>query len=39
MPVLNSVLRGVLAIERQALRVARPPFGTSLLAVAARAKA
>jgi SAM-dependent methyltransferase len=37
-PVLNSVLRGILALERQALRVARPPFGTSLLAVAARAK-
>jgi SAM-dependent methyltransferase len=38
-PVLNSVLGGVLAIERQALRVMRPPFGTSLLAIAARAKA
>ncbi len=35
-PGLNSVLRGVLAVERRALRVARPPFGTSLLAVAAR---
>jgi SAM-dependent methyltransferase len=35
-PVLNSVLRGVLALERRALRVMRPPFGTSLLAVAAR---
>jgi len=38
-PVLNSVLRGVLALERRALRLVRPPFGTSLLAVAARAKA
>ena len=38
-PVLNSVLRGVLALERRALRVVRPPFGTSLLAVAARARA
>ena len=37
-PVLNSVLRGVLALERRALRVVRPPFGTSLLAVAARTK-
>ena len=36
-PVFNSVMRGVLALERSALRVARPPFGTSLLAVAARA--
>jgi hypothetical protein len=35
-PVLNSVLLGVLALERRALRLARPPFGTSLLAVAAR---
>jgi hypothetical protein len=36
-PVLNTVLRGILAVERRALRIARPPFGTSLLAVAARA--
>ena len=33
-PVLNPLLRAVLAVERQALRVVRPPFGTSLLAVA-----
>ena len=32
-PALNALLRGVLAVERQALRVLRPPFGTSLLAV------
>jgi hypothetical protein len=38
-PVLNSVMRGVLALERRALRIGRPPFGTSLLAVAARAAA
>ena len=37
-PVLNPLLRGVLALERQVLRVARPPFGTSLLVVAARPK-
>lgn len=35
-PVLNSFMRGVLAVERKALRIARPPFGTSLLAIAAR---
>lgn len=35
-PFLNSVIGGVLALERRALRVVRPPFGTSLLAVAAR---
>ena len=35
-PVLNPALRGVLALERRALRVVRLPFGTSLLAVAAR---
>lgn len=35
-PVLNPLLRAVLAVERQGLRVVRPPFGTSLLAVAAR---
>jgi SAM-dependent methyltransferase len=35
-PVLNPALRAVLALERAVLRVARPPFGTSLLAVAAR---
>ena len=37
-PGLNAVLRGILAVERRALRWVRPPFGTSLLAVAARAK-
>lgn len=36
-PVINSVLRGVLSLERRALRVLHPPFGTSLLAIAARA--
>ena len=35
-PVLNQALRGVLALERRALGVVRPPFGTSLIAVAAR---
>jgi SAM-dependent methyltransferase len=35
-PVFNGVMRGVLALERRALRFGRPPFGTSLLAVAAR---
>ena len=35
-PVVNGVMRAVLAVERLALRVARPPFGTSLLAVAVR---
>jgi SAM-dependent methyltransferase len=35
-PVLNGVMRAVLALERRALRLARAPFGTSLLAVAAR---
>jgi SAM-dependent methyltransferase len=34
-PVVNPLLRGLLAVERALLRVARPPFGTSLLAVAA----
>jgi SAM-dependent methyltransferase len=34
-PVVNGVLRGVLAVERALLPVLRPPFGTSLLAVAA----
>jgi len=38
-PVLNSFMRGVLALERRALRAARMPFGTSLLAVAARSGA
>jgi SAM-dependent methyltransferase len=36
-PVLNPVMRAVLGVERRVLRFARPPFGTSLLAVAARA--
>ena len=35
-PVLNDVLRGVLALERRMLGLVRPPFGTSLVAVAAR---
>jgi SAM-dependent methyltransferase len=35
-PGLNGVLRGVLALERRALGVLSPPFGTSLIAVAAR---
>jgi SAM-dependent methyltransferase len=35
-PVLNGVLRAILAVERRALRAFRPPFGTSLLAIAAR---
>ena len=38
-PGLNGVMRAVLALERHALRVVRPPFGTSLLAVAARTPA
>jgi SAM-dependent methyltransferase len=37
-PLFNGVMRGVLALERRALRFARPPFGTSLLAVAARSR-
>jgi SAM-dependent methyltransferase len=35
-PVINGVMRALLAVERRALRLGRPPFGTSLLAVAAR---
>ena len=35
-PVLNGVMRRMLAVERRALGAVRPPFGTSLLAVAAR---
>ena len=36
LPLLNGALKGVLALERAMLPVARPPFGTSLLAIAAR---
>jgi SAM-dependent methyltransferase len=35
-PGLNGLLRGVLSAERLALRWLRPPFGTSLIAIAAR---
>ena len=35
-PVLNGLLRGVLAVERGVSRWVRPPFGTSLIAIAAR---
>ncbi len=35
-PGFNGVMRALLGLERRALRLARPPFGTSLLAVAAR---
>jgi SAM-dependent methyltransferase len=35
-PGLNGVMRAVLAVERRALRAVRPPFGTSLLAIAVR---
>jgi SAM-dependent methyltransferase len=35
-PGLNGLLRGVLSAERRALRWMKPPFGTSLIAVAAR---
>ncbi len=35
-PVVNGVVRAVLAIERRILRVARLPFGSSIIAVAAR---
>jgi SAM-dependent methyltransferase len=35
-PVFNGAMRAVLGLERRAMRFARPPFGTSLLAVAAR---
>jgi SAM-dependent methyltransferase len=35
-PVLNGAMRAVLGLERKALRFVRPPFGTSLIAIAAR---
>jgi SAM-dependent methyltransferase len=35
-PLLNGAMRALLAVERRALRAGRPPFGTSLLAVASR---
>lgn len=35
-PVLNGAMRAVLALERKVLRFVRPPFGTSLIAVAIR---
>lgn len=37
-PVLNRVLAGVLGVERRLMRRVPMPFGTSLLAVAGRAK-
>ena len=36
-PVFNGLMRAVLGVERRALGLVRPPFGTSLLAIAARA--
>ena len=38
-PVLNGVLRGVLAVERMAMRLLPIPFGSSLVAVATRPEA
>jgi SAM-dependent methyltransferase len=35
-PVVNDVLRAALAVERRLLRVASLPFGSSIIAVAAR---
>ena len=35
-PVVNGALRGVLKLERLALRAASLPFGSSLLAIARR---
>jgi SAM-dependent methyltransferase len=35
-PVVNDVLRALLALERRLLRVGSLPFGTSIIAVAAR---
>jgi 2-polyprenyl-3-methyl-5-hydroxy-6-metoxy-1,4-benzoquinol methylase len=35
-PVVNEVLRSLLALERRLLRVGSLPFGTSIIAVAAR---
>jgi len=35
-PVVNDVLRAALAVERRILHVASLPFGSSIIAVAAR---
>jgi SAM-dependent methyltransferase len=37
-PVVNAVVRAVLAMERRVLRVAGLPFGSSIIAVAARSE-
>jgi hypothetical protein len=35
-PVFNGVMRSLLAVERQVLRLGSLPFGSSIIAVAAR---